>query len=62
MKKRTDQYPAILKALSIKDLSYAEEQYSVLLPSRVANHSTGFRPSCPITKLAIIVIINLFLF
>jgi len=68
-KKERGQYPAILteQAWSIKDLLYGfrgnfscgtrrvvpSGQDSSILPARVANHSAGFHPSCPLKELAI---------
>jgi len=67
-KKEQGQYPAILtkQAWSIKDLFgfggnfscgtrqvVPSRQDSSILPARVANHSTGFDSSCPLTELAI---------
>ena len=68
-KKEPCQNPAILteQAWSIKDLLYGfqgnvscgvqpvvlSRQDSSILPNQVANHSTGFRSSCPLTELAI---------
>jgi len=68
-KKEQGQYPAILaeQGWSIKDLLYGfwgnfscgtrwvvlSGQDSSILPTRVANHSTGFDSSCPLTELAI---------
>ena len=49
-KKERGQYQAISteQAWSIKDLLYGS-----ILPARVANHSAGFDPSCPLTEQAI---------
>ena len=68
-KKERSQYLAILteQAWSIKDLLYSFRgnfswgieqvvpigQESSILPARVANHSTRFGSSCPLTELAI---------
>jgi len=68
-KKERGKYPAILteQAWSIKDLVYGfwgnfccgtwrvvqSGQDSSILPARVANHSTGFDSSCPLTELAL---------
>ena len=68
-KKERGQYPAILteQAWSIKDLLYGFRenfswgiqrvipigQDSSILPALVANHSTRFGSSCPLTELAI---------
>ena len=68
-KKERGQYPAILteQAWSVKDLLYGFQrnfscktwqvvlsaQDSSVLPSPVANDSTGFDSSCPLTELAI---------
>ena len=68
-KKERGQYQAILtdQAWSIKDLLYGfwenfscrtrrvvpSGQDGSILPARVANHSTGFDPSCPLAELAI---------